>query len=275
MPEHDDPIHAAEAYVSGGRCAQAREVLLEVAQRNPCGLMNIPHVFCRPLTTVGFGLCLLLAEILTSAHALTLEYKSAKLSTSQLASLKRLLAESSPALIFDWNSLKANYHSTGRKQPPLSVTLRTVPALTPAGACRSEQRHFQLEAGKGGWRAIEDLTSLQAWAPQGADCAQAPSPISVDKSLTDADLLFIERGQRALRNRAAQVIGGSDCARVRFCEVTLRRISRVRQESPARVITKLTFSPVNPGPDCLYVMELSFVGALKDLAPLGASCPLP
>ncbi|MBL0124087.1 MAG: hypothetical protein IPP88_15630 [Betaproteobacteria bacterium] len=60
--------------------------------------------------------------------------------------------------------------------------------------------------------------------------------------------------------------------------MTLRRINRVREESPSRIsrtLTKLTFTPLKPGPACLYVMEVSFVGPLNDLVPLGASCPLP
>ena len=100
-------------------------------------------------------------------------------------------------------------------------------------------------------------------------------PISVSKSLSDAEFVFIERERDALKSRAAQVIGGSDCARVRFCEVTLSRINRVRQESPSRIVTKLTFTPSKPGPACLYVMEVSFVGPLNALVPLGASCPKP
>ena len=76
------------------------------------------------------------------------------------------------------------------------------------------------------------------------------STIDVDQALSDTDFLFIDRQKDALRSRAAGVIGGSDCARVRFCEVTLRRISRLRDESPSRAsrtLTTLTFSPLQPG----------------------------
>ena len=235
----------------------------------------------KTVRTMTCGLCLLLLGMLASVQALTLDFKAVKLSADQRASLKRFLADSSPALAFDWNSLEAHSSSIGRKRQPLSVSLSTVPALTAAGLCRSEQHHFYVEAaagnmkGKGRWHANDDLTSLQAWTPQGGDCATVSSPIGVDKSLSDAEFLFIERGKEALRSRAAQVIGGSDCARVRYCEVTLRRINRVRQESPPRILTTLTFSPLKPGPACLYVMELSFVGPLNDLIPLGASCPMP
>jgi hypothetical protein len=225
--------------------------------------------------TVGYWLCLLLPGMLTCAHALTFDIKSVKLSAEQRASLKRFLTDSSPALSFDWNSLQAYSQSTRRERHPLSATMSTVPALTAAGICRSEQHHFYVEVGKARWQANDDLTSFQAWTAQGGDCTVVSSPISVGKALSDADFLFIERETPALRSRAAQVIGGSDCARVRFCEVTLRRINRVRQESPSRILTKLTFSPLKPGPECLYVMEVSFVGPLNDLVPLGASCPLP
>lgn len=222
-------------------------------------------------------LYLLLLGMLTNAHALTLDVKSVHLSADQRASLKRFLTESLPALTFDWNSLAAQSQSIAGKRQPLSVSLGTVPSLTAAGVCRSEQHHFHIDAaaGKTRWQANDDLTSLQAWHPQGGDCSAVTSPITVNKSLTDADFLFIERAKDSLRSRAAQVIGGSDCARVRFCEVTLRRINRVRQESPHRILTTLTFSPLKPGPDCLYVMEVSFVGALNELVPLGASCPKP
>lgn len=246
----------------------------------------------KSVCTKRYCLCLLLLGMLTGAHALTLNYKSVKLSADQRASLNRFLTDSSPALSFDWNSLEAHSYSSGGKRQPLSVTLSTVPALTVAGLCRSEQHHFYVEAaagdregkgkgkrkGKGQWQANDDLTRLQAWTPQGGDCSQVSSPIGVDKSLSDAEFQFIERERLALLSRAAQVIGGSDCARVRYCEVTLRRITRMRQESPSRTsrtLTKLTFSPVKPGSACLYVMEVSFVGPLSDLAPLGASCPKP
>jgi len=233
--------------------------------------------------TARCWLCLLLPALLTSAHALTLDVKAVKLTTDQQASLKRHLAESLPALTFDWNSLAASSTftatSTPGKRQPLTVTMDTVPALTAAGVCRSEQHHFFLEATTGNakirWQESQELTGLQAWTPQGGDCTQVSSAISVDKSLSDADFLFLSWERDALRSRAAGVIGGSDCARVRFCEVTLRRINRVRQENPSRVLTKLTFSPLKPGPSCLYVMEVSFVGPLEKLEPLGASCPLP
>lgn len=229
--------------------------------------------------TARCWLCLLLSATLTNTHALTLDVKAVKLTTEQQASLKRYLADSLPALTFDWNSLAANSTSTPGKRQPLTVTMDTVPALTAAGVCRSEQHHFFLEATTGNakirWQESEELTGFQAWTPQGGDCTQVSSAISVDKSLSDADFLFLSRERDTLRGRAAGVIGGSDCARVRYCEVTLRRINRVRQESPSRVLTKLTFSPLKPGPSCLYVMEVSFVGPLEKLEPLGASCPLP
>ena len=220
------------------------------------------------------GLCLLLPAMLTVAQALTLDFKSVTLSTDQRASLKRFLADSSPALSFDWNSLEAHSHSIGRERNPLSVSLSTVPALTAAGICRSEQHHFH-EAGKGRWLANDELTSLQAWPAPGADCALPSAPVGVDKSLTDAEFLIVDRDRLALLKRAAPVIGGSDCARVLHCQVVLRRINRVQQENPPRILTRLTFSPSKPGPACLYVMEVSFVGPLNDLAPLGASCPMP
>lgn len=236
-------------------------------------------------------LCLLpmlLNGMLAGAQALTFDFKSVTLSADQRASLQRFLADSLPAVTFDWNSVAAHAQSVGRKRQPLSVTsvtLSTVPALTAAGVCRSEQRHFYIDApaadgkgrgsGKERWQANDDLTRLQAWTPQGGDCTPVSSPIDVDKSVSNADFMFIERQKDALRSRAAGVIGGSDCARVRFCEVTLRRINRVRQESPPRILTKLTFSPLKPGPACLYVMEVSFVGPLNELVPLGASCPKP
>ncbi len=229
----------------------------------------------KSVCTKRYWLCLLLLGMLTSAHSLTLDFKSVKLSTDQRASLQRFLATSSPELSFDWNSLTAQAQSVGRKRQPLSVSISTAPILTAAGVCRSEQHHFYVETGTGRWRANDDLTSYYAWAPKGGDCAAMSSTIAVGKSLSDADFLFIERGTPALRSRAAGVVGGSDCARVRYCEVTLRRINRVREESPSRILTKLTFSPVKPGPSCLYVMEISFVGPLNDLVPLGASCPLP
>ena len=199
-------------------------------------------------------LCLLLLAMLAGAQALTLDIKAVKLSADQHASLKHFLADALPALTFDWNSLAAYATSTGGKRQPLSVTLVTVPALMVAGLCRSEEHHFTLEAAegkqksereskrKGRWQSNGDLTRFQAWIPQGGDCAQGSSTIDVDQTLSDTDFLFIDRQKDALRSRAAGVIGGSDCARVRFCEVTLRRISRVRDESPSRasrILTKL------------------------------------
>ena len=239
----------------------------------------------KSIYTKRLWLCLmpfLLYGMLTCADALTFDIKPVKLSADQRASLKRFLTDSSPALSFDWNSLEAHSHSTGQERQPLSVSISTVPALTAAGVCRSEQHHFHVKAGiksgNGRWHANDDLTHLQAWTPQGAECAVPSSPIGVDKSLTDAEFLLIERGKDALRARAAQVIGGSDCARVRYCEVTLRRINRVSQESRSRIsriVTTLTFSPLKPGPACLYVMEVSFVGPINNMVPLGASCPMP
>ncbi len=228
-------------------------------------------------------LSLLLAGLLPCAQALTFDIKPVKLSAEQRASLKRFLDNASPNLFFDWKSLEARRNSIDRARQPLTVTLSTVPALTASGICRREQHHFDLEAlaerapahAKERWLANDDLTRLQAWPPNGADCSDVSSPISVAKSLTDAEFLFIEREKNALRSRAAQVIGGSDCARVRYCEVTLRRIHRVHQENPSRILTTLTFSPVKPGPACLYVMEVSFVGPVDALVPLGASCPTP
>lgn len=225
--------------------------------------------------TRKYWLCLLLLGMLTRAHALSVDFKWVKLSADQRASLKRFLTVDSPALSFDWNLLEAHAHSIGGKRQPLSVTMSTVPALVASGICRSEQHHFYAEAVTGRWRANADLTSYQAWTSQGGDCTVVCLPISVSKSLSDAEFLHIERERDALKSRAAQVIGGSDCARVRYCEVTLSRIHRVRQESRSRILTRLTFTPLKPGPACLYVMEVSFVGPLNDLVPLGASCPKP
>jgi hypothetical protein len=228
-----------------------------------------------------FWLSLLLTGLLPCAHALTFDIKPVKLSAEQRASLKRFLDNASPNLSFDWKSLEARFNSVDRARQPLTVTLGTVPALTASGVCRSEKHHFDLEAAaarapahsKEHWHANDSLTQRQAWPPNGADCSDVSSPISVAKSLTDAEFLFIEREKNALRSRAAQVIGGSDCARVRYCEVTLRRINRASQENPSRILTTLTFSPAKPGPACLYVMEVSFVGPVDALVPLGASCP--
>ena len=227
-------------------------------------------------------LCLLLLAMLTGVQALSFDVKAVNLSADQLSSLTRFLADSLPALTFDWKSLEANATSSGGLRQPLSVTLDTVPALVAAWLCRSEQHRFYLVAADGKrkarWQSNDNLTSFQAWIAQGGDCSHVSSIIGVDKSLSDADFLFIDRHKDALRSRAAGVIGGSDCARVRFCDVALRRINRVRDESPSRasrILTKLTFSPLQPGPSCLYVMEVSFVGPINNLVPLGASCPLP
>ena len=231
------------------------------------------------ICTMRCWLCLLQLAMLTGAQALSFDVKVAKLSADQQASLKRFLADSFPALTFDWKSFSAFANSTGGKRQPLAVTLATVPALMAAGVCRSEQHRFYLATAEGKregrWQSNDDLTSFQAWTPLDGDCTQESSAIDVDKSLSDLDFQFIDRQKDALRGKAAGVIGGSDCARVRFCEVTLRRISRVRQESPSRILTKLTFSPLKPSPSCLYVMDVSFVGPVNNLVPLGASCPLP
>jgi hypothetical protein len=225
---------------------------------------------------------LLLPFMLTSAAALTLDVKGVKLSAEQHASLQRHVANVLPTRTFDWKTMAASATSERGRRQPLLVTLTTVPALSAAGVCQSEEHHFYLETAggkrKGGWQSNEDLTRFQAWMPQGADCTDASAAIDTGPDISDKDFLFIHRQQDALRSRAAGVIGGSDCARVRFCEITLRRISREIQEGPSRptrTITKLTFSPRKPGPACLYVMEVSFVGPLNDLVPLGASCPLP
>ncbi len=228
------------------------------------------------------GLCLFLPFVLTAAGALTLDVKAVKLSAGQHASLKSFAADALPTRTFDWKTLAASVTSERGRRQPLLVTLATVPALSVAGVCRSEEHHFHLQAAAGkrdaGWQTSGDLTRFQAWMPHGADCSDATAAIDVGPGISDQDFLFLHRQQDALRGRAAGVIGGSDCARVRFCAVTLRRISRETQESPSRptrTATRLTFSPLKPGPACLYVMEVSFVGPLSDLVPLGASCPLP
>ncbi len=227
-------------------------------------------------------LCLLLPFAITTASAVTLDVKAVKLGSEQLASLKRHVSETLPARTFDWTTLTASATAERGRRQPLLVTLTTVPALSAAGVCLSEEHHFTRESAGGkrdaGWQANEDLTRFQAWLPQGGDCTRMTDAIDVDRSLSDKDILYFHRQSEALRSRAAGVIGGSDCARVRFCEVTLRRVGREVQESasrPTRTVTKLTYSPVKPGPACLYVMEVSFVGPLNDLVPLGASCPLP
>ncbi|MEP7156999.1 MAG: hypothetical protein ABI905_14565 [Betaproteobacteria bacterium] len=226
--------------------------------------------------------CLLLFVSTAIASEITLNFKAVKLNAGQRESLNRFLTKSYPDVAFEWTSLEAHSYATranGHVRNPLSVSLVTAPALTSLGPleiCRSEQRYFDHDAGKQTWRANDDLTSHRAWTAKGGDCsAAAPAPIEVDRSLPDADFLVIDRAREALLKRAMPVIGGSDCARVLHCEVTLRRISRVRQDSPSRVLTKLTYSPLKPGPSCLYVMELSFVGPLNNLDPLGASCPKP
>jgi hypothetical protein len=224
------------------------------------------------------ALYLLLLALFTNAHALTIDYRSVKLNADQRASLKRFLTEALPDRIFDWNSLEAHSQSIAGKRQPLAVTMSTAPAATSPGICRNEQHRFHFESGKTQWQADEGLTRYYAWVQQGGDCATVSTPIAVGKSLTDMEFLFIEREKDALRSRAAGVIGGSDCARVRYCEVTLRRIDRVHEEislGKSRTLTKLTYSPLKPGPACLYVMEVSFVGALNELVPLGASCPMP
>jgi len=228
------------------------------------------------------SLCLPLSLALTAASAITLDVKAVKLNAEQQASLQRHVAETLPARTFDWTMLSASATAERGRRQPLLVTLTTVPALSAAGVCQSEEHHFTLESagGKrnGVWRANADLTRFQAWMPQGGDCMRVADAIDVDRTLSDRDILFVLRQNDALRSRAAGVIGGSDCARVRFCEVTLRRISREVQGSasrPTRTVTKLTYSPLKPGPACLYVMEVTFVGPLNDLVPLGASCPLP
>lgn len=241
--------------------------------------MNLAH---KSACLLRLCLCLLLPFTLTSAAALTLDVKAVKLSAEQHASLQRYVAVSLPARAFDWTTLAASVTSERGRRQPLLVTLTTVPALSAAGVCQSEEHHFHLQGTEskrqGSWQVNADSTRFQAWMPQGEDCTRASDAIDVDRSLSDKDFLFLHRQKDALRGRAAGVIGGSDCARVRYCEVTLRRISREIQESPARptrTLTKLTFSPTKPGPACLYVMEVSFVGPLNELVPLGASCPLP
>jgi hypothetical protein len=253
------------------------------------------------------------------ARAVSLDYKPLKLDASKRASLQRFAAESLPAVNFDWDTIAA--HAVGRRSGALAVTVSTAPRLALPGLCRRETHHFYRDSGQARWRVDEALTRAQAWRISGADCTiAAPTPVAsaasrtasppsktdtpsaattaaltttaaaltaqidVDRALPDADVLFLLRESTALRARAGGVIGGSDCARVRYCDVTLSRIERAVREriadgrepsGGARTITTLTFSPVNPGPQCLYVMEVSFVGPLNDLAPLGARCPLP
>lgn len=228
------------------------------------------------------SLCLLLPFALSTATALTLDVKAVRLSAEQHAALKSYAADALPARVFDWKTLAASVTSARGKRQPLLVTLSTVPALSAAGVCQSEEHHFHLQAAAGkrkdSWQSSEDATRYQAWMPRGGDCTDASAAIDIAPGISDKDFLFFHRQQDALRGRAAGVIGGSDCARVRFCEVALRRISRETEESPTRptrTVTRLTFSPLKPGPACLYVMEVSFVGPLNDLVPLGASCPLP
>lgn len=238
---------------------------------------------CLHANKVGF--CLLLPAMLTIstyAEALTIDVKSAKLSTAQRTSLQRFLSNTFPEQPFDWQTLQVHAQAVGGKRQPLAVSLTTEPKRTSAGLCRSEQRRFQFNAAtrsaKAHWQAIDELANRTAWPAPHGDCTLSKNPIAVGKSVTDAEFLFLEREQNNLRSRAAGVIGGSDCARVRYCEVTLRRIDRVHEENPlgkSRTLTKLTYSPLKPGPACLYVMEVSFVGALNELVPLGASCPRP
>ncbi len=223
--------------------------------------------------------CALLLAVLfawpATAQPLTLGSKSVKLTEAQQTSLKRAMAEALPHLTFDWSSLQASSNSIGRERQPLTATISTVTALTTTGVCRNQKHSFSRDPMTGRWRANEGLTTHHAWLPQAGECAKAASTYSVNPSMTDAEFLHLERHKDALRGRAAGVIGGSDCARVRFCEVALSKISRERQESPPRILTKFTYFPTLPGPSCLYVMEVSFVGPLEDLVPLGASCPKP
>ena len=93
-------------------------------------------------------LSLLLLGVLTSAHALTVDFRWVKLSADQRAALKRFLTDTSSALSFDWNSLEAHANSIGGKRQPLSATISTAPALVAAGICRSEQ-HLMLKLGRG------------------------------------------------------------------------------------------------------------------------------
>ncbi|MBL8521085.1 MAG: hypothetical protein JNK75_10475 [Betaproteobacteria bacterium] len=227
-----------------------------------------PRAWCR-----GWALCLL--AIGAAGHAQTIGFKSVTLSAAQRASLQRDVAQAWPGMAFDWQTLDAFVPSVGGKRLAVSVTLTSDIVLTAAGACRRGQYRFSLEPGTGRWRPEDALTRHTAWPAKDGACAASLPPIDVDRHLPDADFLFLARNEAALRSRAAQVIGGSDCARVRFCAVTLRKIDRFRQVSPPRTITRLTYSPSYPGPACLYVMEVSFVGPLDDLVPLGASCPLP
>lgn len=220
-------------------------------------------------------LCAFLVAGFPVAQALTLNVRPVKLSAAQVDSLKRFLAESAPQLNVAWDTLEATSNSIGRERQPLTVSLDTVPSLTTAGICRNEKHNFYRESGSSRWRANDSLTRFHAWRPQGSECARTQASIIINKALTDNEFAFLERHQESLRSRAAGVIGGSDCARVRYCKVTLRQIGRQRQEIPPRILTKLTYFPAKPGPSCLYVMEVTFVGPLENLEPLGASCPKP
>ena len=157
-------------------------------------------------------LCLLTLAVVTGVQPLTFDVKAVKLSANQEASLKRFLADSLPALTFDWKSLEVYSTASGGRRQPLSATLGTMPALMAAGICRSEQHRFYLEAAagkrEGRWQSNDDLTSFQAWIPHGGDCAQKSSTIHVDKSLSDTDFLFIEQQRaRCVAGRRASSAG--------------------------------------------------------------------
>lgn len=225
---------------------------------------------------------LLTCGALGGAQVLTLDITPIKLNHAQRAALARHVADTMPGKAFDWQTLEVHALKLERQRQPVTVKLSTLPVLTADGVCRSEQRHLEMRQASANaqptWRSVDSLTRFHAWLPGDRDCATPRSPLSVSEALTDAEFLHLVHRADTLRSRAAQVIGGSDCARVRFCEVALGRIGRERQESPyrgTRIVTKLTFLPSVPGPSCLYVMELSFVGPLSDLVPLGASCPRP
>ncbi len=241
-------------------------------------MVLLPHL--SPTRWVGWAWqaalsCALLLSLPAAAQPLTLGSKSVKLTDLQQVSLKRYLADAVPQLSFDWNSLEASANSIGGERQPLTASISTVTALTATGVCRNQKHSFSRDPKSGRWRANEGLTTHHAWLPQAGECTKAASTYSVNPSMTDAEFLHLERHKDVLRGRAAGVIGGSDCARVRFCEVALQRIERQRQESPPRTLTKFAYFPTLPGPSCLYVMEVSFVGPLEDLVPLGASCPKP
>jgi hypothetical protein len=223
-----------------------------------------------------------LLAVTCCSHAVTLDIKQTQLDAGQRAALRRHLAQRLPESTFDWRSLQVHALTLDKKRQPLVVKLTTANRMSTPGVCRNEQYHLQLYPVQGKkrveWRTIESLTRFNAWLAQDDDCAVAATPIAVDQALNDSEILFLIRQQDALRSRAAGVIGGSDCARIRFCDIKLGRISRIHQEHASRsprVLTTLTFLPSSPGPSCLYVMELSFVGPINDLSPLGAACPKP